>query len=59
MRFGAMADEVLANKTAEDGSQLTLEKSRWLLEKPRRTAGQSTKSQITAAEILQLLKRIE
>ncbi|MBV6486209.1 MAG: Prophage integrase IntS [Pseudorhodoplanes sp.] len=57
--FGAIADELLARKEADDAADTTLSKNRWLL---KDLAGPLTNrpiAEITAAEILQLLKRIE
>ena len=57
--FGAIADEVLANKEANDAASSTLEKNRWLLKDLAAPLAKRPISEITAAEILQLLKRIE
>lgn len=57
--FGAIADEVLANKEANEAANSTLEKNRWLLKNLAEPLANRPIAQITAAEILQLLKRIE
>ena len=57
--FGAIADEVLANKEANEAASSTLSKNRWLLKDLAAPLANRPISEITAAEILQLLKRIE
>jgi len=57
--FGAVADEVLANKEANDAAASTLDKNHWLLKELAAPLEKRPIAEITAAEILQLLKRIE
>jgi integrase len=57
--FGAIADEVLANKEANEAASSTLDKNRWLLKDLAAPLANRPISEITAAEILQLLKRME
>lgn len=57
--FGAIAAEVLANKEANDAASSTLDKNRWLLEDLAAPLADRPITDITAAEILDLLKRIE
>ncbi len=57
--FGAIADEVLSNKEANEAASSTLDKNRWLLKELAAPLADRPISKITAAEILQLLKRIE
>jgi integrase len=57
--FGAVADEVLANKEANEASGSTMDKNRWLLKDLAAPLSDRPIAEITAAEILQLLKRIE
>ena len=57
--FGAVAAEVLANKEANDAASSTLDKNRWLLEDLAAPLTERPIADITAAEILDLLKRIE
>ena len=57
--FGAVAAEVLANKEANDAANSTLDKNRWLLENLAAPLADRPIAEITAAEILDLLKRIE
>ncbi len=57
--FGTIADEVLANKEANEAASSTMDKNRWLLKNLAEPLTNRPISQITAAEILQLLKRIE
>lgn len=57
--FGTIAREVLDNKQANDLSNSTLEKNRWLLEHLAAPLSDRPIAEITAAEILQLLKHIE
>ena len=57
--FGAIADEVLANKEANDASSSTLSKNRWLLKDLAAPLLERPITEISAAEILRLLKRIE
>jgi integrase len=57
--FGAVAAEVLANKQANDAASSTLDKNRWLLEDLAAPLANRPIAEVTAAEILDLLKRIE
>jgi len=57
--FGAIAAEYLANKAANDAAQATIEKNRWLLEDLAAPLAKRPIADITAAEVLQLLLRIE
>ena len=57
--FGANADEVLANKEANNASSSTLSKNRWLLKDLAAPLLERPITEISAAEILRLLKRIE
>ena len=57
--FGTIADEVLAYKEANEAASSTMDKNRWLLKNLAEPLTNRPISQITAAEILQLLKRIE
>lgn len=57
--FGAIAREVLENKQANDAAGATMDKNRWLLEQLAAPLGNRPIAEITAAEILQLLKQIE
>ena len=50
---------VLANKQANDAANSTLDKNRWLLENLAAPLADRPIAEITAAEILDLLKRIE
>lgn len=57
--FGAIADEVLANKEANEAAGSTMDKNRWLLKDLAAPLSGRPIAEITAAEILDLLKRIE
>ena len=57
--FGAVAAEVLANKQANEAASSTLDKNRWLLENLAAPLSDRPVADITAAEILDLPKRIE
>jgi integrase len=57
--FGAIADEVLANKQESDAASTTLSKNRWLLKDLAAPLSDRPIIDITAAEILRLLKIIE
>jgi integrase len=57
--FGAIAAEVIGNKEANEAASSTLSKNRWLLENLARPLANRPIAEITAAEILDLLKRIE
>lgn len=57
--FGAVVAEVLANKEANDAASSTLSKNRWLLENLAAPLSSRPIADITAAEILGLLKKIE
>jgi integrase len=57
--FGAVAAEVLANKEANEAASATLSKNRWLLENLAAPLAARPIAEITAAEILEILRRIE
>ncbi len=57
--FGAIVEELLARKEANEAAGSTLSKNRWLLQDLAAPLSKRPISEITAAEILQLLKRIE
>lgn len=57
--FGVIAAELIARKEAENAAGSTLSKNRWLLEDLAAPLAKRPITEITAAEILQLLKRIE
>lgn len=57
--FGKVVAEVIANKEANEAASSTLSKNRWLLENLAAPLASRPIADITAAEILQLLKRIE
>jgi integrase len=57
--FGGIAKEYLANKEAEGAAGSTMDKNRWLLEDLAASLARRPISEITAAEILVLLKKIE
>lgn len=57
--FGLIAAEVLANKEAQEAARSTLSKNRWLIENLAAPLAGRPIAEITAAEILDLLKRIE
>lgn len=57
--FGVVVAEVLANKAANEAASSTLSKNRWLLEHLAAPLAYRPIAEITAAEILELLKRIE
>ena len=57
--FGLIAAEYIANLEANKAAETTLGKNRWLLEQLAAPVANRPISQITAAELLALLKRIE
>ncbi len=57
--FGAIAAEFLAFKEASDAASATMSKNRWLLEDLAAPLSKRPISEITAAEILHLLKHVE
>ena len=57
--FGAIAREVLSNKQLGGAAEATMDKNRWLLEQLAAPLADRPISQITAAEILHLLKHVE
>jgi integrase len=57
--FGAVADEVLSNKETNEASSSTMDKNRWLLKELAAPLCGRPIAEITAAEILDLLKRVE
>ncbi len=56
--FGSIVREVLSNKEQDNAASTTLSKNRWLLEHLAAPLADRPISQITAAEILHLLKQI-
>lgn len=57
--FGAIADEVLSNKEANQAAGSTMDKNHWLLKDLAAPLADRPVAEVTAAEILQLLKHIE
>lgn len=57
--FGAVVSEVLSNKEQSNAAGATLRKNRWLLEHLAAPLADRPIAEITAAEVLQLLKQIE
>jgi integrase len=57
--FGAIADEVLANKKGKGAADSTLNKNEWLLKELAAPLSNRPIGEINAAEILELLKRVE
>jgi integrase len=57
--FGAIAAEVIENKQANEAASSTLSKNKWLLENLAKPLAYRPITEITAAEVLDLLKRIE
>jgi hypothetical protein len=57
--FGLVAGEFLSRQEAERAAPSTLAKNKWLLEDPAKPLANRPIAEITAAEILDLLKRIE
>ncbi len=57
--FGSIVREVLSNKEQNNAASSTLSKNRWLLEHLAAPLADRPIAQITAAEILHLLKQIE
>jgi integrase len=57
--FGLIASEYLANMTANAAAAATIEKNRWLLEDLAAPIADRPIAEITPAELLDLLKRIE
>jgi integrase len=57
--FGAVAEEYIANLEANGAAPSTMSKNRWLLEDLAAPLAKRPIAEITAAEILDLLKRIE
>lgn len=57
--FGAVAAEYLANKENGDASASTMDKNRWMLEALAAALANRPIAQITAAEVLDVLKRVE
>jgi len=57
--FGLIAAEYVANLIANDASSASVEKNRWLLENLAAPIANRPIAEITPAEILDLLKRIE
>ena len=57
--FGAVAAEYLAKKEANDAAQATIDKSRWLLQDLASPLSNRPIADITPAEVLDILLRIE
>lgn len=57
--FGVIADEVLSNKEEREAATSTIDKNRWLLKDLAAPLADRPIQEITAAEILELLKRVE
>ncbi len=57
--FKAIAEEHVANMAANGAAPVTVEKHRWLLEEVAAPLAQRPIADITAAELLDLLKRVE
>lgn len=57
--FGLVADEYLADMVANDAADATIKKTRWLLEDLAAPLSRRAIKDITSAEVLDLLKRIE
>jgi integrase len=57
--FGAVAAEYLANMEANNAAERTVNKNRWLLEDLAAPLADRPIADITAAELLDLLKRVE
>ncbi len=57
--FGAIAQELLAKKEAEAAAGSTMSKNRWLLEDLASSLATRPIAEITAAEVLALLQRVE
>ena len=57
--FGAIVEEVLSNKEANQAASSTMDKNRWLLQDLAAPLAERPIADITAAEILDVLKRVE
>jgi integrase len=57
--FGVVAGELLGNKEANEAASATMSKNRWLLEKVAAPLANRPIAEITAVEILHLLKGVE
>lgn len=57
--FGAVADEFLKKVTREGRAEITIAKKRWLLDTVRADMGKRPIAEITAAEILTVLRKVE
>jgi hypothetical protein len=57
--FGAIADELLAKTSREGRAETTLEKLAWLLDFARPLIGERPITEISAAEVLAVLRRVE
>ncbi len=57
--FGAIVEEVLSNKEANQAASSTMDKNRWLLQDLAAPLTERPIADITAAEILDVLKRVE
>lgn len=59
MTFNVVADELLAKKAAEGRAAATLDKTRWLLDFARPKLGTRPIAEISAAEVLAVLREVE
>lgn len=57
--FAAIADELLAKMTREGRAEATLEKTKWLLDFARPIIGERPIAEISAAEVLAVLRKVE
>lgn len=57
--FAAVAEEYLANKEGNDAAPTTMNKLRWLLEDLAKPIAERPIAEITPAEVLDLLRRVE
>ncbi len=57
--FAAIADELLAKMTREGRAQATLEKTKWLFDFARPLIGDRPIAEISAAEVLTVLRKVE
>jgi len=58
-RFKVIADELLARKTADGKANATLDKATWLLDMACEQLGSRPVSEISAAEVLSVLRAVE
>jgi integrase len=57
--FGAIADELLAKMTREGRAETTLKKTKWLFDFARPLIGNRPIAEISAAEVLAVLRKVE